>query len=99
MKGHELESREMDILHHSEKPKTREEFQMSLAVELFERDMRVSLNLDDHEARNEAMLYWINSKHSAAYGKLVDSEEFKNSGRTFDSITLYELDDIISEKD
>ena len=81
---------EIAILEGRKMPTTELELQMHLAEDLFERDhFGKHLNSSNVKNRNAMLEYWIESKYSSKFRKLVD--EYKKTGRDIFSITLMDV--------
>lgn len=88
--------KEEQIAHNEITPKNRNEVQIRLATELFERLLGEKIDFTDRNQRNEALEYWSEKGYSKAYRELENSEIFKNHPRLQGNIFEITVEDVIN---
>jgi predicted transcriptional regulator len=86
--------KEEQIAHSEITPKNRNEIQIRLATELFERLLGEKIDFTDRNQRNEALEYWSEKGYSKAYRELENSEQFKNHSRLQGNIFKITFEDV-----
>lgn len=88
--------KEEQIAHNEVDPKNRNEVQIRLATELFERLLGEKIDFTDRNQRNDALEYWSEKGYSTAYRELENSEVFKNHPRLQGNIFNITIENVIS---
>lgn len=87
---------EEQIAHHEITPQNRNENQIRLATDLFEKLLGEAIDFTDRNQRNDAMEYWADEGYSKAYRELEESQEFKDHPRLQGDIFKITAEDVKS---
>lgn len=86
---------ETQIAHSEITPRNRNENQIRLATQLFEKLVGETIDFTDKNQRNDAIEYWADTGYSKAYRELENSEIFKNHARLQGDIFKITLEDML----
>lgn len=86
---------ETQIAHNEITPRNRNENQIRLATQLFEKLVGEIIDFTDKNQRNDAIEYWADTGYSKAYRELENSEIFKNHPRLQGDIFKITLEDML----
>ena len=88
--------REEQIAHHEVESHNRNEVQIALATELFEKLIGETVDFSNHEQRDDVIEYWIEKGYSKAFRNIENSVNFKIHPRIQGDATKITLEDVQS---